>query len=53
MNSKKCGYGCGKTIYWDDNRSGKLKWVETDSEILHNYPRCADLLKEQGKVLKK
>lgn len=51
--TKKCVYGCGKTVYWDNNRAGKLKWVEVDSKILHDYPRCAELLKQQGKVLKK
>lgn len=47
---KICIYGCGKMVYWDDSIvNKKLKWVESDTGILHSYPRCADLLKEQGK----
>ncbi|MDR4490842.1 MAG: hypothetical protein R2685_08065 [Candidatus Nitrosocosmicus sp.] len=51
---KLCKYGCGKYVYWNESIKGKLKWVEYDSgslNIIHNYPRCADLLKEQGKDL--
>jgi hypothetical protein len=49
---KKCRYGCGKMVFWDDSiNDKKIKYRETDTGDLHDYPRCADLLKEQGKDL--
>lgn len=52
-NANQCKYGCGKLIFWDNNIQGKIKFRETDTGLLHDYPRCAKLLKEQGKVLTK
>lgn len=47
---KPCKYGCGKRIYWDDSiKDSKIKYVEEDTKQLHNYPRCADLLRQLGK----
>ena len=55
--TKPCKYGCGKKVFWNnDFKDSKIKWCEEDTGLLHSYPRCADLLKEQGKnteVLKK
>ena len=49
--TKKCRYGCGKVVYWDNNRSEKIRWVEVDTEppTFHDFKRCAQLLKEQNK----
>lgn len=49
--TKHCIYGCGKTLYWDDDIEGKLKWCEVDTKLKHDYKRCAEILKEQGKQL--
>lgn len=52
VKSKKlCKYGCGKMVWWDDTIAAKIKWRELDTGVAHNYPRCADLLKEQNKDL--
>lgn len=52
-----CIYGCGKKIFWNPNlKIPNIKFQEFDTGKLHDYPRCAELLKEQGKdvgVLKK
>lgn len=52
-----CKYGCGKKIFWNPNiKISKIKFQEFDTGMLHDYPRCAQLLKQQGKdvgVLKK
>lgn len=50
---KVCQYGCGKELFWDKTEPGKLKWVECESGILHDYKRCAELLKREGKKLVK
>lgn len=50
--TKKCMYGCGTSLYWDDKIEGKLKWVEPNG-IKHDYKRCAEILKQQGKKLLK
>lgn len=49
--AKRCKYGCGTLVYWDDKVEGKLKWKEADGVTIHGYKRCADLLKSQGKEL--
>ena len=54
--SKLCQYGCGTKIFWNNNLEGKLKWCEETTKLKHDYPRCAELLKAQGKdvgILKK
>lgn len=52
-NTKKCKYNCGKEVYWDNKiTDSKIKFVEVDTKILHDYKRCAELLKEQGKNTK-
>jgi len=51
MTAKDCKYHCGKKIIWDNSRTENIKFVEVDTGILHNYKRCGDLLKEQGKEL--
>lgn len=49
---KPCKYGCGKMVFWDNTIKDKnIKYRETDTGQLHDYPRCADLLKEQNKDL--
>lgn len=57
IDIKDCQYGCGKKIFWNPNiKIPKIKYQEYDTGILHDYPRCAELLKAQGKdvgVLKK
>lgn len=53
---KYCKYHCGTLVFWDDTIQGKLRWREPDGVTIHDYPRCAELLKQQGKdvsVLKK
>lgn len=49
--NKPCIYGCGKNVFWNNIIEGKLKWCEVDTRLLHDYKRCADLLKAQGKEL--
>lgn len=54
--AKDCRYGCGTKVFWNEDIPGKLKWCEVNTGLKHDYPRCADLLKTQGKdvgVLKK
>ncbi len=54
IETKPCKYGCGEVIYWDNTILGfKPKWRETGSGKRHDYKRCAELLKEQGKKLVK
>lgn len=48
---KPCPNGCGKTIFWDPEVSGKRKFVETSTRILHTLGRCQNLLEQQGKSL--
>jgi hypothetical protein len=43
---KDCKYGCGKTIFYDEKEQ---KWLETDTEKHHSYPRCKSTLTKQGK----
>lgn len=54
IDIQECKYGCGKKIYWNPNiKISKIKFMEFDTGILHDYPRCAQLLKQQGKDLVK
>lgn len=48
---KECGGGCGKKIFWNTRLmdNPKIRWCEVDTRLLHDFKRCAELLKEQGK----
>ena len=56
LSINPCCYGCGKMIYYNPQMKTKMKLLEFDTGQLHDYVRCYNLLKQQGKdtsILKK
>jgi len=43
---KRCRYGCGTELEWNDDRR---KFVEKGTNTWHSYPRCKAILLKQNK----
>jgi hypothetical protein len=46
--ARKCKFGCGKSIEWDDNLYGRVKFKEVDTGKVHDFPRCRDVQEENS-----
>ena len=44
--AKQCKFDCGTEIEWNDNEK---KFFEVGTETKHDYKRCGEILKSQGK----